>query len=70
MDLAQKSKEELIQIITHLSFELEQLKRAVYGSKSERFIPDSLPNQGNLFNPEDEVTDEQPAPKEQVTVTR
>lgn len=66
MDLAQKSKEELIQIITRLTFELEQLKRAVYGSKSERFIPESLPGQGNLFSPEQELPEEQPAPETKI----
>ncbi len=32
-----------------LQFELSQLKRAIFGSKSERFVPDAHPSQGNLF---------------------
>ena len=66
MDLEQKSKEELIQIIGHLTFELDQLKRAVFGSKSERFVPSSASGQGNLFSKSSEETTEVPEPQEQV----
>lgn len=36
-------------LIDRLEFEMAQLKRAIFGSKSERFVPDENPAQGNLF---------------------
>ncbi len=57
MDLEGLSKSDLIAlnvkqqaIIDQLQFELTQLKRAIFGSKSERFMPDSHSVQGNLFS--------------------
>ena len=35
--------------IHYLQFELEQLKRAIFGSKSERFVPEVSPDQLLLF---------------------
>ena len=55
MNAAQPSYQELLQInqeqrlqIDQLKFELEQLKKAIYGSKSERFTQVD-PHQANLF---------------------
>jgi hypothetical protein len=42
------SKEELISIIILLREELAQLKRMIYGTKSERFVPAVAPEQGTL----------------------
>lgn len=56
MNNAQLTYEELIKIneelrreIAQLKFDLEQLRKAVYGSKSERFTTE-LPGQSNLFD--------------------
>ncbi|MBK8506720.1 MAG: hypothetical protein IPL46_33770 [Saprospiraceae bacterium] len=43
-----KINEELRRENAQLKFDLEQLRKAVYGSKSERFTTE-LPCQGNLF---------------------
>jgi len=55
VNAAQPSYQELLQInqaqrlqIEQLKFELEQLKKAIYGSKSERFTQID-PHQPNLF---------------------
>ncbi len=37
------------QKIHYLLYELEQLKRAIFGSKSERFVPEVSPEQLSLF---------------------
>lgn len=51
-----------------LRAELDQLKRMLFGSKSERFIPAVSPLQGNLFElPEAE---EKPAPTEEIKYER
>ncbi len=39
------SKEELVDQVVQLRFELDQLKRMIFGSKSERFIPAVHPSQ-------------------------
>ena len=56
MELAEPSKEELLEInralsvqIEQLKFEIAQLKKAIFGSKSERFVPDTSDVQGELF---------------------
>lgn len=56
MDYSTLSAEDFIQIIEQkdrtiqlLKYELEQLKRAIYGSKSERFIPEVSPDQMDIF---------------------
>jgi len=58
MELKALSKSDLIQIaqrqqrqIDKLQFELDQLKRAIFGSKSERFVP-TPPEQTSLFETE------------------
>lgn len=43
-------------MINYFKFELDQLKRAVFGKKSERYIPASIPGQRHLF--EDDVDTE------------
>ena len=55
MDAEALTKAELLQItidqhhkIQHLEFELAQLKRAIFGSKSERFVAQP-PEQTSLF---------------------
>lgn len=61
---------ELIQaknLVPILKYELLELKRLIYGSKSERFVP-SDPNQYKLFDlPEQQVDEKQ---QEQITYTR
>ncbi len=56
MELETLSREELVAIavdqkhkIDYLQFELEQLKRAVFGSKSERFVGGEDPKQTSMF---------------------
>ena len=51
--------------IAQLTFELEQLKRLIYGAKSERFVPTD-PGQATLFSIEAAAA----PPTEQVTYTR
>ncbi len=54
--------------IRHLSFELEQLKRALFGSKSERFINSAAVEQLELFAAlERQITELQ---EEQISYTR
>ncbi|MCP4269517.1 MAG: IS66 family transposase [Candidatus Brocadiaceae bacterium] len=43
-------KKEAFQQISELKFQLEQLKRAVFGAKSERYISDSSADQLSLFD--------------------
>lgn len=48
--------------------ELKELKRLIFGSKRERFVPGQAPEQGTLFDlPEKGVT---PVPQEKITYTR
>ncbi|HMQ97373.1 MAG TPA: transposase, partial [Candidatus Nanoperiomorbaceae bacterium] len=47
-----------------LRFQLEQLKRMVFGAKSERYIPDVRPEQLSLFAPPAEA----PVEQEKVTI--
>lgn len=62
------SKEELVAVavdqkykIDYLQFELDQLKKAVFGSKSERFMGDENPMQAKMFEePEQEDVVEAP----------
>jgi Transposase C of IS166 homeodomain len=42
------SKEELISTIILLKEELAQIKRMVFGTKSERFVPSVIAGQGAL----------------------
>jgi len=68
------NKEEYVQLleiqqrkIQHLEFELKQLKRAIFGSKSERFVGNSSnghPGQLNLFEGESK----EPEPFEKIVV--
>ena len=44
LELAKKDSK-----IEFLEFELEQLKKAIIGSKRERFVPTQTPGQGSLF---------------------
>jgi transposase len=71
------SKEELISIIILLREELAQLKRMIYGTKSERFVPAVAPEQGTLgFDTETssaQVAETAVAPagvKQQISYTR
>lgn len=52
-----------------LKFELEQLKRMLFGKKSERFVPSST-NQLNIFSPEIPPEEQEPAEKYTVTYQR
>ncbi len=48
------SPEEMIYRLLSLHHEVEQLKRMVYGSRSERFVPDQSPAvQLSLLSPEE-----------------
>ena len=42
--------------IQYLEYELAQLKRAIFGSKSERFVPSSSPEQMQMFGHEQPAT--------------
>lgn len=78
MDLERLSKSDLIELnlkqqamIDQLQFELTQLKRAVFGSKSERFIPDTHPSQGNLFAEDTaEVTPEEQVEEKIIQISK
>ena len=60
----------LLQEQTKFRLELEQLKKLIFGSKSERFIPNESPDQLQLFG-QDEDEKKQPAPKtEDISYTR
>jgi len=61
MDLENLSKPELIQKLQYLEFELTQLKRAIFGSKSERFVSSDIAGQGNLFTESVDREDYKPA---------
>ena len=50
-----KAKDE---VIRSLQYQLEELKKMIFGSKKERFISDTPPEQLNLFS--DSVTEEDP----------
>ncbi len=63
------SKEELIQEVITLKSELTQLKRLVFGSRSERFVPIQPVNQETLAL-DIEKLPEQPTVKERVTYER
>lgn len=55
--------------LEQVKFQLEQLKRMVFGAKSERFIPDKNPEQLSLFGVKDkkeQVTTEVPAHQRKV----
>jgi transposase len=61
-------KEELIHQVVTLKAELDQLKRMIFGTKSERFVASENPGQGRLdFNIESLAADSQ---KETITYTR
>jgi transposase len=73
MELAEPSKEELLEInraqsvqIEQLKFEIAQLKKAIFGSKSERFVPDTSDSQGELF----ENNAETPTEKEEEEIVK
>ena len=54
--------------VMRMQDELKELKRLVFGSKRERFVPDQAPEQGTLFDvPEQE---NMPVTKEKITYTR
>lgn len=55
-------------LIDHLQFEITQLKRAIFGSKSERFVPDEHPAQGNLFTDKSSEQIEQDQIEKKVTL--
>ncbi len=75
--LYEKSLEEnnqLKQQIEYLQLQLIELKKLIYGSKHERFVPQdpNLPQQGTLFNVEpiaDVVTETKKLPEREVTKT-
>ena len=67
MDLSQWSKAELIVKIQLLQFELEQLKKAITGPRSERLVVIN-PDQSTLF-PEEKI-EIQPNPEEVETTVR
>ena len=61
------SKEQLVDRVTQLEFELAQIKRMIFGSKSERFIPVVHPSQSSLF---DIPSEEKPEVKEKISYER
>ena len=63
--VSRKEYERLRSDHEHLKFELEQLKRMIFGAKSERFVP-SDPGQVTLFGVEAAAT----APTETISYTR
>ena len=60
-ELLQENHEQKLQIAA-LQFRLDQLERAIRGSRRERFVPDNTESQITLF--EQEITDAFNAPKE------
>jgi transposase len=62
-----QEKEQLAQENIKLHFELEHLKKLVFGQKRERFVPEQDSNQGNLFAT-DEIETKQEAPVETKTI--
>ncbi len=54
--VTQAEYEELLARYQDLKFQLEQLKRLVFGAKSERYIPDSPPEQLSIFDPPPEAS--------------
>ena len=75
MDYNTLSKEDFIQLleqkdrtIQYLKYELEQLKRAIYGSKSERFIPEVSAEQIDIFGHPPPVEVEEVSPRRAVPV--
>jgi transposase len=63
------SKEDLIQQVITLKSELDQLKRVIFGSKSERFVSEQSVNQATL-ELEVEKLPEEPTVKETITYER
>ncbi len=55
--------------ISALKHELNGLKKLIFGSKSERHIPDTLPEQLNLFS-ENTAQEDVPIEKEEITYER
>jgi hypothetical protein len=67
MDLSEWSKAELIAKIQLLQFELEQLKKAITGPRSERLVVIN-PDQSSLFS--EEKIETQPNPEEVETAVK
>jgi transposase len=64
--LLQEENAALKNQVAHLTFQLEQLKRAVFGSKSERYVPTEIPGQPTLFGVEATAQ----TPTQEVSYTR
>jgi transposase len=67
--LEKLSKEELIHEVITLQTELSQFRRMIYGSKSERFVPEQPANQG-ILELDVEKLPEEPTVKETITYER
>ena len=64
--IPRKEYEKLLADHAKFKFQLEELLRLVYGSRSERFVPAQVPGQASLF--EVEATGE--LPQQEVSYTR
>jgi transposase len=68
--IQEMNREELLNVVGTLYHENQNLKKLIFGSKSERFVPEVAPEQTSLdFGKEPEVKKEEPA-KETITYER